>query len=105
MGLQITIRLLGGLLAAYHLGPPSDQPTYLALATDLGDRLLSTYDTPTGLPLTKVNLGKSIGIPDEDNRGAVSLSEVGTVQLEMKYLSEITGDPIYWKKAERVSIV
>ncbi|KAL7416692.1 glycoside hydrolase [Mrakia frigida] len=99
---EITIRLLGGLLAAYHLGPPSDQQTYLALATDLGDRLLSTYDTPTGLPLTKVNLGKSIGIPDEDNRGAVSLSEVGTVQLEMKYLSEITGDPIYWKKAERV---
>lgn len=31
------------------------------------------------------------------------MSEVGSVQLEMKYLSELTGDPIYWKKAEKVS--
>ena len=77
---------------------------YLALATDLGDRLLSTYDTPTGLPLSKINLGKSLGIPDADNRGAVSLSEVGSVQLEMKYLSEITGDGIYWRKAEKVRL-
>jgi hypothetical protein len=26
-----------------------------------------------------------------------------TLQLELKYLSELTGNPIYWQKAEKVS--
>lgn len=37
-----------------------------------------------------------------DNRGAASLAEVGSMQLEMKYLSEITGDRTYWDKVEKV---
>jgi hypothetical protein len=37
-----------------------------------------------------------------DNNGAASLAEVGSVQLEFKYLSEISGDGVYWQKAEKV---
>lgn len=99
---QITIRLLGGLLSAYHLSPFSDRTLYLAHAVDLGNRLLSTYKTPSGIPLSKVNLGQSVGIPDKDNRGLASLAEVASTQLELKYLSEISGDDRYWKAAERV---
>lgn len=84
------------------MSPFSDRTLYLAHAVDLGNRLLSTYQTPSGIPLSKVNLGKSVGIPDQDNRGIASLAEVASTQLELKYLSEISGDDKYWKAAEKV---
>lgn len=31
-----------------------------------------------------------------------SLAEAGTLQLEFKYLSHLTGDYTYWDKAEKV---
>ncbi|CED83787.1 glycoside hydrolase family 47 protein [Phaffia rhodozyma] len=100
---ELTIRLLGGLLSAHHLSPnPADAALYLTHAKDLADRLLTTFETPSGIPLSKVNLKKRKGLPDLDNRGAASLAEVGSMQLEMKYLSELTGDRIYWDKVERV---
>jgi hypothetical protein len=34
-----------------------------------------------------------------------SLAEAGTLQLEFKYLSHLTGDYTYWDKVERVGIV
>lgn len=34
-----------------------------------------------------------------------SLAEAGTLQLEFKYLSHLTGDYTYWDKAERVGCV
>jgi hypothetical protein len=61
-----------------------------------------TYQTPSGIPLSKINLGRREAIPDMDNRGAASLAEAGSSQLEMKYLSEISGEGSYWKAAERV---
>jgi mannosyl-oligosaccharide alpha-1,2-mannosidase len=37
------------------------------------------------------------------NQGVASLAEAASLQLELKYLSHLTGDYVYWKKAERVS--
>lgn len=42
------------------------------------------------------------GIPDYDNNGWVSTAEATTLQLEFKYLSELTEDDRYWKAAEKV---
>ncbi|HEX8853127.1 MAG TPA: glycoside hydrolase family 47 protein, partial [Pyrinomonadaceae bacterium] len=50
---EITIRLLGGLLSAYQL---TNDRRLLALAEDLGTRLLPVFDSPTGLPYRFVNL-------------------------------------------------
>ena len=50
---EITIRLLGGLLSAYQL---MNDPKLLALADDLGRRLLPAFDSPTGMPYVYVNL-------------------------------------------------
>ena len=50
---EITIRLLGGLLSAYQM---TEDPRLLALATDLGQRLLPVFESPTGMPYTHVNL-------------------------------------------------
>jgi hypothetical protein len=99
---QTTIRLLGGLLSAYHLAPSQDQQLFLDLATDLGERLLGAFETPSGIPLPIINLAKRQGIPDQGNQGLSSLAEAASLQLELKYLSYLTGDNIFWKKAEKV---
>lgn len=75
---------------------------YLELATDLGDRLLGAFTSPSGIPWSGTNLAKREGIPDKGNQGVASLAEAASLQLEMKYLSHLTGDQIYWRKAEKV---
>ena len=97
---EITIRVLGGLLSAYHHS--GNDKMFLDKAVDLADRLLPAFDTPSGLPLSFVNLARRVGIPDKDNRGWTSVAEAATLQLELKYLSELTGNPVYWRKAEKV---
>jgi mannosidase alpha-like ER degradation enhancer 2 len=90
---EVTIRLLGGLLSAYQL---DGDPAFLALARDLGDRLLPAFGSPTGMPYRYVNL----------RTGAVSEpvsnpAEIGTLMLEFGSLSRITGDPRYYDAAKR----
>ncbi|KAK4687507.1 hypothetical protein P7C73_g2619, partial [Tremellales sp. Uapishka_1] len=107
---ETTIRILGGLLSAHYLTSvhplpfiQADSQIYLDLAVDLGDRLLGAFDSPTGIPWSNINLAKRQGIPDHGNNGVASLAEAASLQLELKYLSHLTGDSIYWKKAEKVS--
>src|SRR6188474_3061874 len=50
---EITIRLLGGLLTNYQL---TGDKRLLALAEDLGNRLLPVFESPTGMPYRYVNL-------------------------------------------------
>ena len=47
---EITIRILGGLLSAYQL---SKDERLLALAEDLGNRLLPAFNSPTGRRTTR----------------------------------------------------
>jgi hypothetical protein len=89
-------------LSAYHLS--GRDPIYLEKAKELGDRILPTFDTPSGLPLSQVNLGLRKGIYDPDYPGLVSTAEVSTLQLEFRYLAYLTDDDIYWEKAEHVRI-
>jgi endoplasmic reticulum Man9GlcNAc2 1,2-alpha-mannosidase len=111
---ETTIRMLGGLLSAYylsttypHLAPILDDDTlqpgedlYIEKATDLADKLLGAYDTPSGIPLASINLNTSKGIPSGD--GLSSTAEAATLQLEMKHLSKITGEPVYWERSEQI---
>lgn len=97
---ETTIRVLGGLLSAFEL-TDGDQ-LYLDLATELADRMLPVFDTPSGLPLSMVNLGKRVGVADPDNRGLVSTAEASTLQLEFRYLGYLTDNLDYWDKAENV---
>jgi len=67
--------------------------------------MLPVFDTPSGLPMPMVNLQKRQGVPDESNPGLVSTAEASTIQLEFRYLSELTDKDIYWEKAEKVSLL
>ncbi len=90
---EIVIRILGGLISAYQM---DGDPKFLALAKDLGDRLLPAFDTPTGMPYRMVNL-KTGATRDHLNNPA----EIGTLQLEFAMLSQLTGDPKYREKSDK----
>lgn len=107
---ETTIRVLGGLLSAYHLsGGASDAPTsmgpnpsvYLKTATKLADRLLSAFSSsPTSIPYSDVVLRDNSAHAAPD--GLSSTSEVSTLQLEFNYLSDVTGDQKYSLTAMKV---
>jgi mannosidase alpha-like ER degradation enhancer 2 len=90
---EITIRVLGGLLTAYQL---TGEPRFLALATDLGRRMLPAFDSPTGMPYRFVNLrtGKTTGA--ESNP-----AEIGTLILEFGTLAKLTKEPAFYDKPKR----
>jgi len=90
---EVTIRLLGGLLSAYER---TREPRLLALAEDLGNRLLPAFASPTGMPYMFVNLktGKTEGRRSNP-------AEIGTLVLEFGTLSRWTGKPVYFEKARR----
>jgi len=93
---EITIRLLGGLLSNYQI---TGDKKLLAMAEDLGTRLLPVFDSPTGLPYRYVNLttGKT--------RGEVSNpAETGTLLIEFGTLSKLTGKPVFYDKAKRALV-
>ncbi|PWW77044.1 Glycoside Hydrolase Family 47 protein [Tuber magnatum] len=110
---ETTIRMLGGLLSAHYLSQDlklvpvkkAAEDMYLNKATDLADRLLGAYDSPSGVPFASVNLKSREGVPSHADGGASSTAEAATLQLEMKYLSKLIGETIYWKKAEKDGLV
>ncbi|KAL1839831.1 hypothetical protein VTK73DRAFT_3909 [Phialemonium thermophilum] len=113
---ETTIRMLGGLLSAHYLsneypqlaaladddeGAPGED-LYLEKAKDLADRLLAAFDSPSGVPYASVNLGKMEGLPSHADDGASSTAETTTLQLEFKYMAKLTGERLFWDKAEKV---
>ncbi|KAJ1687591.1 hypothetical protein LUZ63_018981 [Rhynchospora breviuscula] len=102
---ETTIRVLGGLLSAYHLsirGNNSTNPEMLLeISKVLGDRLLLAFSSSsTPIPFSDVYLRDKVARPAPD--GLSSTSEVSTLQLEFNYLSEISGDPKYYSQGMKV---
>lgn len=93
---EVTIRLLGGLLSSYEL---THDPRLLALARDLGHRLLPAFNSPTGLPYRFVNLRTGAVRGTNTNP-----AETGTLILEFGTLSRLTGDPAFMQKAKRALV-
>jgi hypothetical protein len=105
---ETTIRMLAGLLSAHYmstllpgLSSPGDD-IYLVKAVDLADRLLGAYDSPSGIPHASVHLASQKGVGSHSDGGASSTAEATSLQLEMKYLSNITGNDMYWRKVEKI---
>jgi mannosidase alpha-like ER degradation enhancer 2 len=93
---EITIRLLGGLISASQL---SGDRRLLALAEDLGTRLLPVFDSPTGLPYRYVNLKTG------QTRGAeTNPAEAGTLLIEFGALAKLTKKPVFYDKAKRALV-
>lgn len=109
---ETTIRVLGGLLSTHTLltepdpatkiNPalwlPVHNNTLLTLATDLADRLLPAFDTPTGIPFGSINLIR--GVHPNESRVA-STAGAGSLLLEFGTLSRLRNDPKYYRAAFR----
>jgi mannosidase alpha-like ER degradation enhancer 2 len=93
---EITIRLLGGLLSSYQL---TGDPRLLALADDLGHRLLPAFNSPTGMPYVFVNL-KTGAVKGVESNPA----EIGSLLIEFGTLSKLTGKQVYYDKAKRALV-
>eukprot|EP00467_Chlorarachnion_reptans_P011364 CAMPEP_0114532346 /NCGR_PEP_ID=MMETSP0109-20121206/26614_1 /TAXON_ID=29199 /ORGANISM="Chlorarachnion reptans, Strain CCCM449" /LENGTH=759 /DNA_ID=CAMNT_0001715399 /DNA_START=323 /DNA_END=2606 /DNA_ORIENTATION=+ len=97
---ETAIRYLGGMLGAYALQP--DQKL-LEKARDLGERLLKGFHaTRMGMPQSVINLRTGSSHNHHWNSMLSILSEVGSIQLEFAYLSNITGDPRFHNTARAV---
>ena len=94
---ETSIRLVGGLLSAFHA---SGDPVLLAKARDCADRLLPSFAaSPIGIPHRTINL----------KTGALSgpvtnPAETGTFIPEFGFLSRATGDERYRAAAKRALV-
>lgn len=94
---ETIIRLLGGLLSAWHA---CGDPVLLARAKDLADRLLPSFEaSPLGLPHRYINLGTGALRGPETNP-----AEIGSCITEFGTLSKATGDPRYFDAAKKALV-
>jgi hypothetical protein len=96
---ETTIRVLGGLLSAYDL---SGDTVFKWAADDLGQRLMKAFKTKSMIPYGEVELdngGAAYNTAWHSN--AAVLSEIGTLQVEFRYLAKITGRIEYATDAMR----
>jgi len=96
---ETTIRVLGGLLSAFEF---SKDTMFLHKATELAEKFLPVFDTPTGIPFCMINLKTGSARNPGWTGGKSILSEVGSIQLEFLYLSKHTNRSIFAEKALQV---
>ncbi len=94
---ETAIRLVGGLLSAFHA---CGDPVLLAKAKGLADRLLPSFNaSPLGIPHRFINLRTGAVRGNETNP-----AETGTFIPEFGFLSRATGDDRYRAAAKRALI-
>jgi len=86
---EITIRALGGLLGAHSL---TGRQIFLQRAVELADRLLPALKSKSGLPIARWNIARQGGTITGE---PTVLAEAGSLQLEFRQLSAVTGDMRY----------
>eukprot|EP01025_Chloroclados_australasicus_P066063 TRINITY_DN9036_c1_g1_i2.p1 TRINITY_DN9036_c1_g1~~TRINITY_DN9036_c1_g1_i2.p1 ORF type:complete len:917 (-),score=101.02 TRINITY_DN9036_c1_g1_i2:320-2995(-) len=83
---ETTIRILGGLEAAFHLS--GGDKLFATKSAQLLLRLLPAFDSPTGIPWADAHLTELKGYPPEWSASS-SLSETTTLTLEFTYGAQI----------------
>jgi mannosyl-oligosaccharide alpha-1,2-mannosidase len=97
---EVTIRYIGGLLAAYEL---SDDRVFLDKAEEVAITLLPAFNTPSGLAYTTINLKTGHATNPSWNGRQCVLSEFGTLGLEWRALAKYTGKQIYRDKVDHIA--
>eukprot|EP00164_Ancoracysta_twista_P002808 GFYU01003736.1.p1 GENE.GFYU01003736.1~~GFYU01003736.1.p1 ORF type:complete len:603 (+),score=177.51 GFYU01003736.1:130-1938(+) len=96
---ETTIRSLGGLLSAYEF---SRDEVFLKKARDLAEKLLAAFNTPSGIPYATLWMRSGRGQNPGWTGGNAILAELGTLQLEFKYLAFHLNEPIFAEKVDKV---
>ena len=98
---ETTIRYLGGLLGAYDISNGT-YPVLLRKATEIGDLLSRSFDTPNHMPLTRWHWKSSRRGEEQEASESTLIAEIGSLELEFTRLSQLTGDLKYFDLVERV---
>lgn len=107
---EINIRVLGGLLSghifAQHFKENSNHLQWyngelLAMAKDLGYRLMPAFNTTTGIPYSRVNLRYGTKKDQLHHYQETCTACAGSMILELAALSRLSGIPIFEEKAHR----
>uniref|UniRef100_A0A1I7XZM9 alpha-1,2-Mannosidase n=1 Tax=Steinernema glaseri TaxID=37863 RepID=A0A1I7XZM9_9BILA len=97
---ETNIRFLGGMLSLYAL---TKEMFYVEKAKEIADTLLPAFDTPSGIPKSNLNpVTKYVSNYGWAAGGSSILSEFGSLHLEFAYLSNVTGNKIYYEKVKKV---
>ena len=96
---ETTIRILGGLLSAFDL---SGDKVFKWAADDLGQRLMKAFKTKSIIPYGNVELeNDGVAYNTAWHKNAAVLSEIGSLQVEFRYLAKVTGRMEYATEAMR----
>ena len=98
---EANIRLVGGLLSSYAL---TGDPIFKEKAKHVADILMPAFKTNFGIPTSLINFSNGHRNTHHWTKNSI-LSEYGTMHLEFSYLSDITGDPDYRDRVEKVRSV
>ncbi|KAI9055401.1 hypothetical protein LZ554_000355 [Drepanopeziza brunnea f. sp. 'monogermtubi'] len=98
---ETTIRYLGGFLAAYDISGRK-YPVLLAKAVEVGDLLMSCFDTPNRMPITRWDWKSYVNGLAQTAPEHMLVSEIGSLSLEFTHLSQLTGDPKYYDAVQRI---
>ena len=116
---ESTIRILGGLLAAYDVSDGRYQ-VLLSRAQDFADMLLCAFDTPNRMPVSwwrwkkyvessgpcqaiaLTNFSYLNGEPQVANNGA-PLADLASLSMEFTHLSQLTGDNKFYDAISRIT--
>ncbi|KAF3483308.1 alpha-1,2-Mannosidase [Arthroderma uncinatum] len=99
---EVTIRYLGGLLAAHDLSDGS-YPILLEKAVELGDFLYIAFDTPNRMPVLRWFWLASKEKRDLEASNNNVLAELGSLSVEFTRLTQLTGDPKYYDAIQRIT--
>lgn len=97
---ETNIRFIGGLLSCYAL---TGDDMFKNKAEEIARLLLPAFNTPKGIPHALINIktGVSKNYAWASSGGSI-LAELGTMHLEFSYLSDITGNPVFREKVDKV---
>ncbi|CAD7954660.1 unnamed protein product [Amoebophrya sp. A120] len=79
----------------------SKNTIFLQKAEELIQQIIAVFRTPSGFPFSRVRIGS--GLPVIDSTQPTILSEIGTMQLELRYLSFATKNATYARLADTIS--
>lgn len=108
---ETNIRVLGGLLGAHFTAVDLQRQGHpqlawykgelVAMADEVGRRLLPAFNSTTGLPHPRINLLHGLNMPMAKitDESSTCTACAGTMLLEMAALSRVTGNPEYEAKA------
>lgn len=99
---EVTIRYLGGLLAAYDVSGKKYR-VLLDKAVELAEILYSAFDTPNRMPVTYYHWKPTFAETPKRASGRLVLAELGTLNLEFTRLAQITGEPKYYDAIARIT--